>query len=143
MSQPLLSSSDAARIRLSFEFFPPKSEEMAGQLWSTVDELAAWQPEFVSVTYGAGGSTREPTRSTVERLLRHTSLSTASHLTCVGATREEVAQVVDDFRRIGVRHFVALRGERIETKPRPCRGFLLWAPWQGGEFPLAYRELIT
>lgn len=111
MSQPLLSSLDAARIRLSFEFFPPKSEEMAGQLWSTVDDLSVWQPEFVSVTYGAGGSTREPTRSTVERLLRHTPLSTASHLTCVGATREDVAQVVEDFRSIGVRHFVALRGD--------------------------------
>ncbi len=99
------------RLRYSFEFFPPKSEDMAGQLWKTIDELSDWSPDFVSVTYGAGGTTREPTLSTVQRLIAETPLRTASHLTCVGATRQEVAQVVEQFRAVGVKHFVALRGD--------------------------------
>lgn len=101
----------AQRLRYSFEFFPPKSEDMAGQLWKTIDDLSDWSPDFVSVTYGAGGTTREPTLSTVERLIAETPLRTASHLTCVGATRQEVAQVVEQFRAVGVKHFVALRGD--------------------------------
>ena len=99
------------RLRYSFEFFPPKSEDMADQLWKTVDELSLWDPDFVSVTYGAGGTTREPTLSTVRRLIGETPLRTASHLTCVGATKEEVHQVVEQFRAVGVKHFVALRGD--------------------------------
>ena len=99
------------RLRYSFEFFPPKSEDMADQLWKTVDELSLWDPDFVSVTYGAGGTTREPTLSTVRRLIAETPLRTASHLTCVGATKEEVHQVVEQFRAVGVKHFVALRGD--------------------------------
>ncbi|MCM2294191.1 methylenetetrahydrofolate reductase [NAD(P)H] [Allorhizobium sp. BGMRC 0089] len=98
-------------FKLSFEFFPPKSEDMEGQLWQTVDDLAAWQPDFVSVTYGAGGTTKAPTLSTVKRLIAETPLATASHLTCVGASRAEVAEVVEQFRAAGVRHFVALRGD--------------------------------
>ncbi|MBB4006182.1 methylenetetrahydrofolate reductase [NAD(P)H] [Allorhizobium taibaishanense] len=98
-------------FKLSFEFFPPKSEEMEHQLWATVDDLAGWDPEFVSVTYGAGGTTKAPTLAAVRRLIGETGLATASHLTCVGATREEVAQVVEDFRAVGVKHFVALRGD--------------------------------
>lgn len=101
----------AERLRYSFEFFPPKSEDMADQLWKTVDELADWAPDFVSVTYGAGGTTREPTLSTVRRLIAETPLRTAAHLTCVGATKEEVHQVVEQFRAVGVKHFVALRGD--------------------------------
>ena len=111
MTHALLSPTEAARIRLSFEFFPPKTEEMEGQLWATAADLSIWQPEFVSVTYGAGGTTREPTWKTVRHLLRETRLRTASHLTCVGATREDVERVVEEFRAIGVRHFVALRGD--------------------------------
>ncbi|MDQ0454770.1 methylenetetrahydrofolate reductase (NADPH) [Rhizobium paknamense] len=84
---------------------------MESQLWATVDDLAGWSPEFVSVTYGAGGTTRAPTLSTVKRLVQETPLATASHLTCVSATREEVAQVVEEFRAVGVNHFVALRGD--------------------------------
>lgn len=99
------------RLRYSFEFFPPKSADMADQLWKTVDELCAWAPDFVSVTYGAGGTTREPTHETVKRLIAETPLRTASHLTCVGATKEEVHQVVEQFRAVGVKHFVALRGD--------------------------------
>ncbi|WP_284727820.1 methylenetetrahydrofolate reductase [NAD(P)H] [Sphingomonas psychrolutea] len=99
------------RLRFSFEFFPPKSEDMADQLWKTVEALSLWTPDFVSVTYGAGGTTREPTLSTVKRLISETALPTASHLTCVGATKDEVRQVVEQFRSVGVKHFVALRGD--------------------------------
>ncbi|MBY5765902.1 methylenetetrahydrofolate reductase [NAD(P)H] [Rhizobium leguminosarum] len=98
-------------IRVSFEFFPPKSEEMEGQLWHAVSQLQDWDPDFVSVTYGAGGTTKAPTLSTVTRFLSQTPLATASHLTCVGATKEETHQVVDTFRKAGVMHFVALRGD--------------------------------
>jgi methylenetetrahydrofolate reductase (NADPH) len=98
-------------IGISFEFFPPKSEEMEGQLWQTVGELQEWEPDFVSVTYGAGGTTKAPTLSTVSRFLAETPLATASHLTCVGATKEETHHVIDTFRNVGVTHFVALRGD--------------------------------
>ncbi|MCV3736795.1 methylenetetrahydrofolate reductase [NAD(P)H] [Rhizobium sp. TRM96647] len=97
--------------KLSFEFFPPRSDEAEKQLGETIAELAAYAPEFVSVTYGAGGSTRGPTLSTVSRILRETALPAAAHLTCVGATKAEVAAVVEEFRAVGVRHFVALRGD--------------------------------
>lgn len=106
--RPIAKTSD---LRISFEFFPPKSPDMDEQLWQTVEALQAYQPDFVSVTYGAGGTTREPTLSTVKRLITDTPLSTASHLTCVGATREEVRAVVEEFQAAGVRHFVALRGD--------------------------------
>ncbi len=96
---------------ISFEFFPPRSREMEGQLWDAVENLAAWEPDFVSVTYGAGGSTKAPTLATVRRLIGETSLMTAAHLTCVDASREEVQAVVDEYRVSGVRHIVALRGD--------------------------------
>jgi len=96
---------------ISFEFFPPRSPEMEGQLWDAVEELAAWDPDFVSVTYGAGGSTKAPTLATVRRLIGETSLVTAAHLTCVDASRGEVQAVVDEYRASGVRHIVALRGD--------------------------------
>lgn len=97
-------------IKLSFEFFPPKSAEAEGQLWETAAELSAFQPHFMSVTYGAGGSTKVPTLSTVRQLLKM-GLPVASHLTCVGAPKEEVNAVVADFQAAGVKHFVALRGD--------------------------------
>lgn len=112
-------------IKLSFEFFPPKSDEMAGQLWSAVDALKRWNPDFVSVTYGAGGSTRDTTLATVARMTTDAGLPAASHLTCVGATREEVLETVDAFRAVGVRHFVALRGDPqggVGTDYRPHPG---------------------
>ena len=99
------------RPRLSFEFFPPKSEEMEVQLWKAVHELKAWNPDFVSVTYGAGGSTRDTTLGAVSRMIDDAGLAAAAHLTCVGATREEVHETVAEFRAAGVRHFVALRGD--------------------------------
>lgn len=111
MAQNDRSSTQSPKLKISFEFFPPKSPDMADQLWQTVEALQPFQPDFVSVTYGAGGTTREPTLATVGRLIGQTSLSTAAHLTCVGATRDEVRQVVDEFKAVGVRHFVALRGD--------------------------------
>lgn len=99
------------KVRVSFEFFPPKTDEMEARLWETVKRLEPLKPHFVSVTYGAGGSTRERTARTVRRILQQTSLTPAAHLTCVGATREEVDQVVAEFKEIGVQRFVALRGD--------------------------------
>ena len=100
-------------IKVSFEFFPPKSAEMEATLWSSIERLAPLQPQFVSVTYGAGGSTRERTHSTVSRLVRETNLRPAAHLTCVAATRDEVDSVVASYWDAGVRHVVALRGDPV------------------------------
>lgn len=97
-------------IRLSFEFFPPKTADAEKQLWETATQLSAYEPAFLSVTYGAGGSTKVPTLATVRHLLGM-GLPAASHLTCVGATKEEVNAVVAEFQAIGVKHFVALRGD--------------------------------
>lgn len=96
---------------LSFEFFPPKSDEMEIQLWEAVEQLSAWDPDFVSMTYGAGGSTKEPTLAAVTRMIGEAKLSTAAHLTCVDASREEIRSVVEDYRAAGVRRIVALRGD--------------------------------
>src|SRR6266581_4330850 len=97
--------------RISFEFFPPKTEEMERSLWETINRLATLAPNFVSVTYGAGGSTRERTHSTIARILRETALLPAAHLTCVGASRGEIDEIVDRYHEVGVRHIVALRGD--------------------------------
>jgi len=96
---------------ISFEFFPPKTEEMERSLWETINRLAPLTPNFVSVTYGAGGSTRERTHSTIARILKETSLTPAAHLTCVGAPKGEIDEVVARYHEIGVRHIVALRGD--------------------------------
>jgi methylenetetrahydrofolate reductase (NADPH) len=98
-------------IKISFEFFPPKNAEMELQLESAVQDLKHWQPEFVSVTYGAGGTTRDTTLSTVRRLIHEHGLAAASHLTCVGSTQEDVQRVIAECREAGIRHFVALRGD--------------------------------
>jgi len=99
------------RIAVSFEFFPPKTEEMERTLWDSISRLAPLAPNFVSVTYGAGGSTRERTHATVKRILGETALTPAAHLTCVAATRQDVDAVVDAYWQAGVRHIVALRGD--------------------------------
>ena len=99
------------QIRVSFEFFPAKSQEMEPALWETIHRLIPFDPEFVSVTYGAGGSTRELTHATVARLARETSVPPAAHLTCVGATKEQINAIVRDFWAAGVRKIVALRGD--------------------------------
>jgi methylenetetrahydrofolate reductase (NADPH) len=98
-------------IEVSFEFFPPKSEKMAETLWQSVETLAPLDPRFVSVTYGAGGSTRERTHAAVRRIVSETEIPAAAHLTCVQATREEVDQVAREYWEEGVRHIVALRGD--------------------------------
>jgi methylenetetrahydrofolate reductase (NADPH) len=108
-------TSSAARggrpINVSFEFFPPKTDKMEETLWEAIGRLAPMSPRFVSVTYGAGGSTRERTHATVARVLRETALAPAAHLTCVQASRAEVDAVVRDYWALGVRHIVALRGD--------------------------------
>jgi methylenetetrahydrofolate reductase (NADPH) len=96
---------------ISFEFFPPKTEEMERSLWDTINRLAPLAPNFVSVTYGAGGSTRERTHSTITRILAETDLLPAAHLTCVGAACGEIDEIVDRYHDAGVRHIVALRGD--------------------------------
>jgi len=96
---------------ISFEFFPPKTEEMERSLWDTINRLAPLSPNFVSVTYGAGGSTRERTHSTIARILSETDLTPAAHLTCVNAPRGEIDDVVAQYHDVGVRHIVALRGD--------------------------------
>ncbi|MBL8881495.1 MAG: methylenetetrahydrofolate reductase [NAD(P)H] [Hyphomicrobium sp.] len=98
-------------IDVSFEFFPPKTEKMDEQLWAAISRLAPLAPEFVSVTYGAGGSTRERTHAIVSRIIRETGLRPAAHLTCVDATKEEVNEVARAYWAEGVRHIVALRGD--------------------------------
>ena len=99
------------RVGVSFEFFPPKTAEMEASLWEAIGRLAPLEPSFVSVTYGAGGSTRERTHSTVSRIVRETAIKPAAHLTCVAATREEIDSVVRAYWDAGVRHIVALRGD--------------------------------
>lgn len=102
-------------IAVSFEFFPPKTDAMGETLWRSIETLAPLKPRFVSVTYGAGGSTRERTHATVARIVRETDLTPAAHLTCVGATREEIDSVARGYWDIGVRHIVALRGDMPEA----------------------------
>lgn len=98
-------------IGISFEFFPPKSEAMAATLWEAVQALAPYRPRFVSVTYGAGGSTRERTHATVTKIEAETSIPAAAHLTCVGASRDEVREIARKYWAAGIRHIVALRGD--------------------------------
>jgi methylenetetrahydrofolate reductase (NADPH) len=100
-----------APIAVSFEFSPPKTAAMEATLWSAIRKLEPLSPHFVSVTYGAGGSTRERTHATVCRILRETALKPAAHLTCVGAKKEEVDAIIRDYWDNGVRHIVALRGD--------------------------------
>ncbi len=111
-------------IEVSFEFFPPKTEAMEQTLWKSIRRLEPLGPDFVSVTYGAGGSTRERTHNTVARIVRETGLRPAAHLTCVDATKDEVNEVARAYWEAGVRHIVALRGdpaagvgERYEPTP--------------------------
>jgi methylenetetrahydrofolate reductase (NADPH) len=99
------------RINVSFEFFPPKDEAMELILWESIERLAPLAPNFVSVTYGAGGTTRERTHATVKRILAETPLIPAAHLTCVAATRGEIDEIVRNYHDAGVRHIVALRGD--------------------------------
>jgi methylenetetrahydrofolate reductase (NADPH) len=103
----------ASGLKVSFEFFPPKTEAMEQTLWTSIERLAPLAPDFVSVTYGAGGSTRERTHATVSRILTETALKPAAHLTCVGASKAEIDAVVDGYAETGVRHIVGLRGDPV------------------------------
>lgn len=113
------------RIKVSFEFFPPKTDEMEIRLWQTIKRLEPLQPHFVSVTYGAGGSTRERTARTVSRILSESALSPAAHLTSIDSTREDVDGVIRQFVELGVKRFVALRGDPaagVGTRYQPHDG---------------------
>ncbi|KQN10106.1 5,10-methylenetetrahydrofolate reductase [Sphingobium sp. Leaf26] len=112
---PPLYADLAGDARVSFEFFPPKTEKMEAQLWSAIETLAPLAPKFVSVTYGAGGSTRERTHNTVARIARDTMLAAAAHLTCVAASKDEIGEIADAYWDAGVRHIVALRGDPPEV----------------------------
>jgi methylenetetrahydrofolate reductase (NADPH) len=114
-SRPLFAS-PRGDISVSFEFFPPKNESTEQQLWETVGALARFEPAFVSVTYGAGGTTRDRTIRAVERISTTTPLAVASHLTCVGASRAEIAAIAEQLWTYGVRHVVALRGDGADPR---------------------------
>ena len=120
-SRPPLFAEAHGDIAVSFEFFPPKTEKMEQTLWESIKTLEPLHPRFVSVTYGAGGSTRERTHATVKRILEETDLTPAAHLTCVGASRDEVDSIARDYWDMGVRHLVGLRGDPAEPgqKYRP------------------------
>jgi len=107
---------------ITFEFFPPKTPKFEAKLWQSIEQLAPIEPKFVSVTYGAGGSTRTATHKIVKNIINNTELNAAAHLTCVAATKEEVDSVIDDYKSIGVNHIVALRGDMPNMgsfKPHP------------------------
>jgi methylenetetrahydrofolate reductase (NADPH) len=110
-AKPLPLSRAGAQVRVSFEFFPPRSAEMEASLWEAAKRLEPLNPAFVSVTYGAGGSTRERTHALVERIVRETTMRPAAHLTCVGASRDELRATLGAYHGAGVRHIVALRGD--------------------------------
>ena len=113
------------RIGVSFEFFPPKDEGMEKILWDSIERLKPLAPDFVSVTYGAGGSTRERTHATVKRILTDTPLTPAAHLTCIAATRAEIDQILRNYAAAGVRHIVALRGDPLDAGAK-------YTPYPGG-----------
>jgi methylenetetrahydrofolate reductase (NADPH) len=113
---PIRSASQPAP-KLSFEFFPPRTEALEQQLWTCINRLAPLAPRFVSVTYGAGGTTQARTHATVARIVQETSLVPAAHLTCIGATRAEVNEVAHGYWDAGVRHIVALRGDPPPGQP--------------------------
>ncbi len=120
-----------AKLKISFEFSPPKSQELEEKLWQAIKRLEPLQPGFVSVTYGAGGSTRERTHATVKRIVDETSLKPAAHLTCVGADKEAIDDVIRSYWEAGVRHIVALRGDPptgIGTKYEPHPGGYAGSP---------------
>lgn len=124
LSAPLYADM-AGDAEISFEFFPPKTEKMEETLWSSIEALSPLGPRFVSVTYGAGGSTRERTHNTVARITRETNIPAAAHLTCVEATCSDIDEIADAYWNAGVRHIVALRGD-------PPEAGKAYAPHPGG-----------
>jgi methylenetetrahydrofolate reductase (NADPH) len=120
------------KVAVSFEFFPPSDDAMARQLWDAVGRLAPLRPKFVSVTYGADGSTRSRTHDCVLRILRETELCVAPHLTCIGASRDEVLAIAEDYWRNGIRHLVALRGDLPDAAAPGVAVPVPAAPGDGG-----------
>src|ERR1700684_577979 len=110
-AKPLPLSRAGAQVDVSFEFFPPKTADMEGNLWEAATRLEPLNPAFVSVTYGAGGSTRERTHALVQRMARETTMKPAAHLTSVRARCDDIRQTLRDYHSAGVRHIVALRGD--------------------------------
>lgn len=110
---------DNSGIKVSFEFFPPNTEKMDRTLWKSIEHLSVLEPRFVSVTYGADGTTRERTHAAVERILNKTHLTAAPHLTCIGASRDEIDDIARRYWDLGVRHLVALRGD----PPKQAKGY--------------------
>ena len=104
-------------INVSFEFFPPKNLAMEEELWQSITSLEHLNPQFISVTYGAGGSTRERTHNTIARILKETKLKPAPHLTCIASSKEEISEIANNYWQIGVRHIVALRGDMPSQSP--------------------------
>lgn len=104
-------------LNVSFEFFPPKNDEMEEKLWNSIASLKNLNPSFVSVTYGAGGSTRERTHNTIKKILQKTALKPASHLTCIAASKQEIEEIARNYWDMGVRHIVALRGDMPSSSP--------------------------
>ena len=111
VGQNVLNSSSLEEVGFSFEFFPPKTAKLEASLWSAISRLATFGPKFLSVTYGAGGSTREKTHAIVSRIQNETNIPAAAHLTCVAASKEEVNEVATRYWSAGIRHIVALRGD--------------------------------
>ncbi|MGJ8528141.1 methylenetetrahydrofolate reductase [NAD(P)H] [Maritalea sp.] len=107
------------KLQLSFEFFPPKSDKMEERFWQAMDKLAPMKPRFVSVTYGAGGTTRDRTTRIVSRIEKDTGVNAAAHLTCVGASKEEVGDVIRGYQEAGISRIVALRGDPPEGVGMP------------------------
>lgn len=114
-------SASKSDVNVSFEFFPPKNKAMEATLWEAIRKLETLCPSFVSVTYGAGGSTRERTHRTVARMVDETKLNPAAHLTCVGASRTDIDKIAKDYWDSGVRHIVALRGDAPEGVGEPYK----------------------
>ena len=100
-----------SKVNVSFEFFPPKNEEAISSLWQNINRLEPLKPRFISVTYGAGGSTRENTHNLVKQIKKKTDLQPAAHLTCINSTKEEIELIANDYWTSGIKHIVALRGD--------------------------------
>ncbi len=122
LQTPVFGEFSAKPPALSFEFFPPRTEAMHQRLWRAIDKLALLSPSFLSVTYGAGGSTRERTHQTVTQIEAKTGLDVAAHLTCVGSSADEIAIIADRYWQAGIRHIVALRGDLPEEEGRSALG---------------------
>ena len=116
-----------SKISVSFEFFPPMNQVSIDSLWNNIKRLEPLKPKFISVTYGAGGSTRENTHSLVKEIKHKTSLEPAAHLTCIGTTFEEVEKIAEDYWNSGVKHIVALRGDIPKKSDRSQRSDFQYA----------------